>query len=190
MGVLKFFHDLFLVIWLAIADSRFVAFLNTHLFVIALFAPWISMTSNGQDLDFSLWTVDPDYFQVDGAKEKWRTIRAMVMLSWFSSVVLYIAASWQTNALQTKASFGLSKIDQYISNNNPALQSKAFVMVTFVASLLIVIFGMTGYITYRANAEDFAGANASYDLFAPIIFLIGFIINFFLAVYLGAKLLF
>lgn len=189
MDVLKFFHDTFLVIWLAIADSRFVAFLNTHLFVIALFAPWISVTVNGNDIEYSLWTVDPDQFQVDGASDKWRTIRAMVMLSWFCSVVLYLAASWQTNALQTKASFGLSKIDQYIQDHNPALQSKVFVMVTFVASLLIFVFGMTGYITYRAHAEDF-WTNASYDLFAPILFLIGFIINLFLAVYLGAKLLF
>jgi ABC-type Fe3+-siderophore transport system permease subunit len=148
-----------------LTSIKFIAFLNTHIFMIAILAPWFERNN----VDYTLWTIENDSFADSDHKVKWNTIRATVILALIASILVYIGAGFDAN------------------NNN-----SLFSMVILGMTIVSVIMALTAFTLYHVNKDDmflgsFSDDDMKWMLFGPTFTLIGFLLNFVICIYLSWK---
>lgn len=141
-------------------STKFIAFLNTHVYMVSLLTAWFKY----DDVEYSLWNIDINSFVGKNDSIHWNMIQTCVFFSLFASILIFIFIDYDA-----------------ISN------STLYIFLIFSLILVTLISSIISFLIYHINIDEMilgdVHMNNNKWLYGPLFNFIGSCVNFLLLLY-------
>ena len=141
-------------------STKFIAFLNTHIYMISLLSAWFKY----DHVEYSLWNIDIDSFDGKNDSFHWNTMQACACVSLFTSILIFIFIDYDA-----------------ISN------STVYIFLIFSLILISLISSIMSFTIYHINIDEMMLGgilmNNNKWIYGPLFNFIGGCLNFLLILY-------